>query len=155
MMKKLTLLVAVIAMGLLLTACGGSQKTPLDIGHELAKKGDCAGAAPYLDDTVAAPGDIMNLAYAYFLKGKCAEKGGDAAMAYENFYAAQVVSCYAVAHDTHANLNTYARSEYCQEIIPKMLQKLAPAAGDVEAITAKVDKTLTARYMERFVKRSN
>ncbi|MGL1863855.1 MAG: hypothetical protein OCC46_15130 [Pseudodesulfovibrio sp.] len=150
-MKKLTMLVVLLAMSLMLAACG-SHKNELDIGYDLAKKGDCSGADPYLTDTIANPDDIMDLALAYFLKGKCAEKAGDAAMAYENYYAAKIVSCYAVANDTHVNMNTYGRSEYCQKIIPEMLEKLAPDAGDVEAITNKVDQALHARYLERFAK---
>ncbi len=150
-MKKLTMLVVLLAMSLMLAACG-SHKNELDIGHGLIQKGDCVGADSYLTDTIANPDDIMDLAYAYFLKGKCAEKAGDAAMAYENYYAAKIVSCYAVANDTHVNMNTYGRSEYCQKIIPEMLEKLAPDAGDVKAITAKVDGVLHARYLERFAK---
>lgn len=153
-MKKLIVCVAIIAMTMLLAACG-AHKNELDTGHALVKQGDCAGAAPYLEDTIAAPDDLMDMAYAYFLKGKCAENAGDAAMAYENYYAAKIVSCYAVANDTHVNLNTYARSEYCQKIIPEMLAKLAPDAGNVEAIKDKVDKALHARYLERFAKGTN
>lgn len=151
-MKKVTVLLAIFAMTLLLAACG-AQKNELDMGHDLVKQGDCAGAAPYLNDTIAAPDDLMDMAYAYFLKGKCAEKAGDAATAYENYYAAKIVACYSVAHDVHVNLNTYGRSEYCQKIIPEMLAKLAPDAGNVDAIEEKVDKTLHAKYLERFAKK--
>jgi len=151
-MKKMIVLVAIIAMGLMLAGCG-THMNELDKGHALVKEGNCAEAAPYLEDTIAQPEDILDLAYAYFLKGKCAEKAGDAALAYENYYAAKIVSCYAVAHDTHVNLNTYGRSEFCQKIIPEMLAKIAPDVGEVskvEAIVDKVDATLNARYMERF-----
>lgn len=151
-MKKMVVLFAILAMGLLLGACG-VQKNALDVGHDFVKAGDCAGATPYLDQTIAQPDDISDLAYAYFLKGKCAEKAGDAAAAYENYYAAKIVACYAVAHDTHVNLNTYGRSEFCEKIIPDMLKKLAPQVGEtskVEAIVDKVDAILNARYMERF-----
>lgn len=156
-MKKLTVFVVIIAMGVLLAACGG-QKNGLDVGSDLVKKGDCAGAAPYLEETIVAPDDLMDLGYAYFLKGKCAEEAGDAAKAYENYYAAKIVACYAVANDTHINLNTYGRSEFCEVIIPGMLKKLAPKVGDatkVEAITDKVDSKLHARYLERFAKKNN
>lgn len=96
----------------------------------------------------------MDLALAYFLKGKCAEKSGDAAGAYKNYYAAKLVACYSVAHDEHINLNTYGRSEYCQVIIPKMLKALEPKVGKdkVAAIRAEIDKKLEARYLERFYK---
>ena len=152
-MKKVTVLLAIFAMTLLLAACG-AQKNELDLGHDLVKQGDCAGAAPYLDDTIAAPDDLPDLAYAYFLKGKCAEKAGNAAVAYENYYAAKIVACYIVSHDTqHVNLNTFGRSEYCQRIIPEMLAKLAPDAGNVDAIEEKVDKILHGRYLERFAKK--
>ena len=151
-MKKLVVLIAILTMGLRLAGCG-THMNELDTGHALVKDGDCAGAAPYLEDTIAQPDDILDLGYAYFLKGKCAEKAGNAALAYENYYAAKIVACYAVAHDTHANLNTYGRSEFCEKIIPEMLEKLAPKVGEaskVEAIVDKVDATLNARYMERF-----
>lgn len=152
-MKKMTVM-ALLAMGLLLAACG-AQKNDLDIGHDLVQEGNCAEAAQHLDATIVAPEDIVDLAYAYFLKGKCAEKGGDIPAAYENYYAAQVVACYAVAHDTHVNLNTYSRSEFCQKIIPEMLEKLAPEAGDVQAIRDKVDAKLHDRYLERFALGTN
>ena len=155
-MKKLVVLAGILTMGLMLAGCG-THMNELDKGHTLVKDGDCAGAASYLEDTIAQPDDIADLAYAYFLKGKCAEKAGNAASAYENYYAAKIVACYAVAHDTHVNLNTYGRSEFCQKIIPEMLDKLAPAVGGpakVEAITDKVDAVLNARYMERFTSSS-
>lgn len=153
-MKKMILVVTILVMGLMLAACG-AQKNELDTGYDLFKAGDCAGAAPYLDDTIAAPDDLLDLAYAYFIKGKCAEKSGDVAAAYENYYAAKIVACYSVAHDTHVNLNTYARSEYCQKILPEMLDKLAPSVGvdKVKDIRTKVDSTLHARYLERFAKK--
>ena len=155
-MKKLTLIIALVAMSFMLAACG-AQKNELDKGHALFQAGDCAGAAPYLADTIAAPENIMDMGYAYFLKAKCAEKAGDAAAAYENYYAAKIVTCYAVATDTHVNLNTYARSEYCQKIIPEMLAKIAPDVGadKVKAIRAKVDSVLHAKYLERFAKQAD
>lgn len=153
-MKKLLVLTTIIALGLLLAGCGATQKTQLDVGQALVNSGDCAGAAPYLEDTIAQPDDILDLAYAYFLKGRCAEKANNAAAAYENFYAAKIVGCYAVAHDIHANLDTYARSDFCQRIIPDMLAKIEPKVGaeKVKKITTKVDGILNARYMEQFYK---
>ncbi|QJB54884.1 tetratricopeptide repeat protein [Pseudodesulfovibrio sp. zrk46] len=151
-MKKVTFLLAVFAMTLLLTACG-AQKNELDIGHDLVKQGDCAGAAPYLEDTIAAPDDLMDMAYAYFLKGKCAEDSGNVDGAFENYYAAKIVACYAVANDVHVNLNTYARSEYCQKIIPEMLAKLEPSVSNPAAIKEKVDSVLHAKYLDQFVKK--
>ena len=151
-MKKLVVLAATLAIGLMLAGCG-THMNELDKGHALVKEGDCAGAAPFLEDTIAQPENLADFAYAYFLKGKCAEKAGDAASAYENYYAAKIVACYAVAHDTHVNLNTYGRSEFCEKIIPEMLEKLAPDVGDgakINAIKDKVDADLNARCMERF-----
>lgn len=150
-MKKIAVFAALLMLVLSLAACG-AQKNDLDIGDDLYKQGDCVGAAPHLDATIAKPDQIMDLALAYFLKGKCAEKSGDAAAAYENFYAAKRVACYSVAHDEHINLNTYGRSEYCQVILPRMLKGLEPQVGTdkVKAIRAKVDKTLEDRYLERF-----
>ena len=138
-----------------MTACG-AQKTQLAIGQELVREGDCAGAEEYLDVTIAQPQTALELGLAYFLKGKCAEKSGDYASAYENYYAAKLLACYVVSHDTKVNLNTYARSEYCERIIPEMLEKLAPKVGDaaaVERIEAKVNGIMTDMYMKRFEKR--
>jgi hypothetical protein len=152
-MKKIVVIVAILTMGLLLAACGTHQNE-LDKGDALIKAGDCAGANPFLEDTISHPDDINDLAYAYFLKGKCAEKTGNAASAYENYYAAKIVACYVVAHDTHVNLNTYGRSEFCQQIIPEMLKKIAPDVGDatkVKGIRDKMDGLLQARYLERFM----
>jgi hypothetical protein len=157
-MKKTLVLTMVLALAPMLAGCGGAQKNSLDYGHALVKQGDCAAAAPYLEDTVAQPDSLMDLALGYFLKGVCAEKSGDNVLAYQNFYAAKIVACYSVAHDTHTNLNTYGRSEYCQERIPKKLEELASKINDaakIESTTDKVDKLLTARYMERFNKRLN
>ncbi len=153
-MKKLSLFIAMVTMSLMLAACG-AQKNELDTGHDLVKSGDCSAAAPYLDDTIASPDDIMDLGYAFFLKGRCAEKAGNAAAAYKNYYAAKIVACYAVANDTHVNLNTYARSEYCQKIIPEMLAKIAPDVGAdmVKKLKAEVDAKLHAKYLERFAKK--
>ncbi|QGY41650.1 hypothetical protein GM415_16485 [Pseudodesulfovibrio cashew] len=148
-MNRFTLMAAVLGMALLLAACG-AQKNDLDIGQGFYKQGDCASALPYLDSTIASPDSLMDLGYAYFIKAKCAEKSGDIPDAYENYYAAKVVACYVVAHDTHVNLNTYGRSEFCERIIPAKLEELAPRAGDVGAIKAKVDGKLHARYLERF-----
>jgi hypothetical protein len=152
MMKKLLMVAVMIAMAAVLAGCGG-QKTPLDVGADLYRQGDCAGAQPYFDETIANPDETMDIAYAYFLKAKCAEKAGDAAAAYENFYAAKIVVCYAVSVSTeHENLNTYARSDYCERILPDTLNTLAPDVGadKVEAITAKVNAALNARYMQQF-----
>jgi len=156
-MKKIMFALAMVTMTFMLAACG-AQKNELDTGYALIKKGDCAGAEMYLDATIAEPEHIMDLAYAYFLKGQCAEKAGDAASAYENFYASKVVTCYAVGEETHVNLNTYGRSEFCERIIPQRLAKLKSEIGDstkIEAIEDKVDGILTARYLERFQKRLN
>lgn len=154
MMKKLSMLIGILVMGLMLAGCG-AQKNDLDLGHDLAQNGDCAGAQPYLDSTIASPDDLMDMALAYYIKGECANKVGDAATAYENYYAAKVVVCYAIAHDTHINLNTYGRSEYCQRIIPQKLKELEPNAGDVQAIRDKVDTALHERYLERFATGTN
>lgn len=151
-MKRMLLLFAFLAMTLMLVGCG-AQKNDLDIGHKLFEEGNCVEAQSYFDTTIAQPDDLMDMAYAYFLKGRCAEKGGDADGAYKNYYAAKLISCYAVAHETHVNLNTYGRSEFCQRIIPEMLEKLAPKVSNREAITQEVDGTLHAKYLERFVKK--
>nr|WP_321256398.1 hypothetical protein [uncultured Pseudodesulfovibrio sp.] len=156
-MKKIMCALMVVTMTFMLAACG-AQKNDLDAGYALIKKGDCAGAEMYLDSTIAAPDHLMDLAYAYFLKGQCAEKVGDAATAYENFYASKVVTCYAVSEEIHVNLNTYGRSEFCERIIPARLAKLEPEVGDkakIEAIVDKVDGILTTRYLQRFQKRLN
>lgn len=155
-MKKLAVFVAIVCMTLSLAACG-AQKNDLDIGQTMVKKGDCAGAAPYLEKTIAQPDALLDLALAYFLKGKCADTAGDVAGAYENFYAAKIVACYSVAHDEHINLNTYGRSEYCERILPEMLKRLEPKLGKekADAIRTKVDTVLNARYLERFYKPTN
>lgn len=151
-MKRMLLLFALMAMTLVLVGCG-AQKNDLDIGHKLVQDGNCEGAAPYLETTIAEPDDLMDMGYAYFLKGRCAEKAGNGADAYKNYYAAKIIACYAVAHDTHVNLNTYGRSEFCQRIIPEMLEKLAPEVPNREAIERDVDRTLHSKYLERFVKK--
>lgn len=150
-MKKCIGLLLCLALVFVLAGCG-AQKNELDKGHELVKMGDCPGATPYLEDTIAMPENTLDLGYAYFLMGKCAEKNGNFAMAFENYYAAKVVSCYVVANDTHANLNTYARSEYCQRIIPEMLSKIEPKIGanEAERIKKKVDSILHAKNLEQF-----
>lgn len=150
-MKKRLGLLCCLALALLLAGCG-AKKNELDKGHELVNKGDCTGAMPYLEDTIAMPDDTLDMGYAYFLMGKCAEKSGDLPMAFENYYAAKIVSCYVVANDTHVNLNTYARSDYCQRIIPEMLSKIEAEIGPDEAvrIKKKVDDILHAKYLERF-----
>lgn len=153
-MKKSILLVAIFSMAFLMAACG-AQKTEFDRGQDLFKAGDCASAIPYFDDTIAHPHEITELAYAYFLKGRCAEQSGDAALAYENFYAAKIVGCYAVAQDVNVGWNTYGRSEFCQEIIPNMLTKIAPDVGGadkIKAITDKVDATLHEQYLKKVMK---
>jgi hypothetical protein len=151
-MKKVLMIAAMLVVAAALAGCGG-QRTPLDEGVALYKQGDCAGAQPFFDQTIVRPDETMDIAYAYFLKAKCAEKAGDAATAYENYYAAKVVVCYDVATNTeHENLNTYARSEYCERILPDTLNRLAPDVGaaKVEAIKAKVNEELNARYMQQF-----
>lgn len=148
-MKKLVVAVAVLTLGLLLAGCG--TKSDLAIGHSLFEDGNCAEAIPYFDSTIAETKQIMDLAYAFFYKGRCAEEAGDAAGAYENYYAAKKVSCYAVANDLNTNLNTYARSEFCQKLIPERLKELAPKAGDTQALRDKIDLKLEERYLEKFV----
>ena len=156
-MKKTLLVAASLALTVFLAACG-AQKNDLDTGWAMVKQGDCANAQVYLDNTIAQPDSAMDLAYAYFLKGGCAEKAGDDAAAYENYYAAKVVACYVVSQDTHVNLNTYARSEYCQKIIPEKLEALSAKINDpasVEHIEGKVNGILRADYLKRFEKRLN
>lgn len=147
-MKKVLLAAAVLTL-VVFAGCGG-QKNDLTIGHGYFKQGDCTKAVPLFDATIADPDSIMDLAYAYYLKGKCEEKGGDIPAAYEYYYAAMVVTCYAVANDTHANLNTYGRSDFCERVIPEMLAKLESSAGDTAGIKAKVDAKLHVKYLERF-----
>ncbi|EGB13236.1 hypothetical protein DND132_0018 [Pseudodesulfovibrio mercurii] len=156
-MKRILLAAAMTAMISLLAACG-AQKNDLDTGWAMVKQGDCAGAQPYLESTIAQPDSAMDLAYAYFLKARCAEDASDYAAAYENYYAAKVVACYVVSHDTHVNLNTYARSDYCQRIIPAKLEALSAKINDpagVEHIEGKVNGILRADYLKRFDKRLN
>lgn len=155
-MNRIMMIIGMLAMTLLLTACGGGQKNALDYGHALVKTGKCAEAQPYLNDAVAQPEDIMQLAYAYYMKGVCAERSGNVAEAYEYYYAAKIVTCYAVENDTTVNMNTYGRSEYCERILPEKLAKLAPEVGsdaEVERIVSKVNSSLDMRYLQRFNKR--
>lgn len=151
MMKRLTVMLCIIALGFVLAGCG-AKKNELDKGHELVNKGDCTGAMPYLEDTIAMPDDTLDMAYAYFLIGKCAEKSGNLAVAYKNYYAAKVIACYVVKNETHSNLNTLGRSEYCQRIIPEMLEKIAPTIGanEVDRITKEVDGILHEKYLDQF-----
>lgn len=154
-MKRLLLVALMVAAVSLLVGCG-AQKTELDIAQGMIRQGDCAGAAPHLDTVVAAPGSALDLAYAYFAKGKCAELAEDYPEAYRNYYAAKVVGCYAVAHDEMISFNTYARSEYCQVTIPKKLKELEPMIGDkakIEHIEGEVNNLLTAEYLKRFDKK--
>ncbi|NDV17872.1 hypothetical protein GO013_00375 [Pseudodesulfovibrio sp. JC047] len=154
-MKKVMFAVAMVSMLFMVAACG-AQKNELDDGYALVKQGDCAGAQPYLDATIADPEQLMDLAYAYFLKGQCAEKAGDFEAAYKNFYGAKVVTCYAVNEEIHVNFNTYGRSEFCERIIPEKLAKLHKQIGNdqtVEAIINTMDEVLNARYLQRFQKR--
>ena len=151
-MKKTAVFAALLLLVLSLAAC--AQKSDMDIGDEMVKSGNCAGAIPHLDATIAQPEQIMDMALAYFLKGKCAKDAGDIADAYKNYYAAKKVACYAVAHETHTNLNTYGRNEYCERIIPEMLAQLELQLGEneVASIRAAVDKKLEDRYLKGFVK---
>ncbi|BCS86775.1 tetratricopeptide repeat protein [Pseudodesulfovibrio sediminis] len=153
-MKKFVFAVLIVSMIVSLAACG-AQKTDLTEGVELYKEGNCKGAIPYLDATIANPETSMDMAYAYFLKGQCAEKAGELAKAYEHYYAAKRVTCYEVGNERRTSNNTIARSEYCQQILPKKLTKLAPSVGEeqIQAITAKVDEELSSIYMQRFQKR--
>jgi len=151
-MKRMLMVAILMGVAAALAACGG-QRTALDEGVALYKQGDCVAAQPFFDQTIARPNETMDIAYAYFLKAKCADKAGDAATAYENYYAAKVVVCYDVATSTeHENLNTYARSEYCERILPDTLHKLAPDVGaaGVRAIEDKINAELNARYMQQF-----
>ena len=148
-MRKILLTAVIIAMGLLLAGCG-AQKNELDLGNHLVQTGKCEEAQPHLDATISKPDTILDLAYAYFLKGQCAEKAGDFPMAYKNYYAAKIVACYAVERQTHVNLNTYGRSEFCQRKIPEKLVELAPKAGDTQALQDQVDLILHERYLEGF-----
>ncbi|WP_316901324.1 hypothetical protein [Pseudodesulfovibrio indicus] len=154
-MKRILFVAMMMATAFLLTACG-AQKTELDIGQQMVRDGDCAGAAPHLDAVIASPGSALNLAHAYFSKGKCAELAENYPEAYKNYYAAKVVGCYAVAHDEMISYNTYARSEYCQVTIPRKLQELEPKIGDkakIEHIEGEVNNLLTAEYLKRFDKK--
>lgn len=145
-MKKMMLLLIV----LVLAGCG-AQKSNLDIGNDLVKEGKCAQAQVYLDQTIDTPEDLMDMAYAYFLKARCAENAGNMPKAYEYYYATKRVTCYSVEHDTNVNLNTYARSDYCQKVLPAKLKELEGSAGDVKTIRAQVDERLHERYLQRFV----
>jgi hypothetical protein len=156
-MKRILLVAVMTATVSLLAACG-AQKNDLDTGWAMVKQGDCADAQVYLDNTIAQPQSAMDLAYAYFLKGRCAEQASDFEGAYRNYYAAKVVACYVVSHDTHVNLNTYARSEYCQKIIPEKLEALSEKIDDpakVEHIEGEVNGILRADYLKRFDKHLN
>jgi len=149
-MKKLIFVIAAIMMVALVAGCGG-HKSDLAMGNDLFKEDNCAEAVPYFDASIENTKDIMELAHAYFLKGMCAEKSGDMDLAYEKVYSAKVVACYAVANNIQASLNTYARSEFCQKIIPDMLKKMEDKVSDPAAIRKLVDEKLHARYMEKFV----
>lgn len=156
-MKRFLLVAAMTAMVSLLAACG-AQKNDLDQGFAMLKQGDCAGAQVYLDNTIAQPDSAMDLAYAYFLKGKCAEGAADYKTAYKNYYAAKVVACYVVSRQTHVNLDTYARSDYCERIIPAKLEALSAKIDDpaaIERIEGEVNGILKADYLKQFEKRLN
>lgn len=154
-MRKTILLVTYLALGLMLAACGPKQNG-LDIGHAMVQEGNCAGASPYLQETIVSPDNLEDLAHAYYLKGECARQTGDAAKAYENYFAAKRVGAYIVAHDTHINLNTYGRSEFVEEIIPKKLAALVPDIGEakVKDIKAKVNASLEERYLKEIMRSS-
>lgn len=156
-MKKTLLVAALLALVACLTACG-AQRNELDAGDDLVRRGDCAGAQVHLENTIAQPDSASDLAYAYYLKGGCAEAAGDFAAAYENYYAAMIVSCYVAGKDTHADMNSHARGEYCQKIIPAKLEDLSTRISDpasIERIEAKVDASLRPDYLDRFEKRLN
>jgi len=155
-MKKILLVATLLVMAFMMTACG-AMKSEVEVGRDLVKEGNCAAAQPHLDAAIAQPEVLMDIAYAYFMKGQCAEKNGLEAAAYEYYYAAKKVTCYAVQHEVRASLNTYGRSEFCERILPEKLTTLEPTvgAGKVKAIRASVDEELTERYMERFIKRLN
>jgi hypothetical protein len=156
-MKRILLAAAMTAMISLLAACG-AQKNDLDTGWAMVKQGDCAGAQTYLDNTIAQPESATDLTYAYYLKGQCAEKASDYEAAYQNFYAAKIVACYVVSHQTHVNMDTYARSDYCQRIIPAKLEALSAKIDDpakIEHIEGTVDGILRADYLKRFDRRLN
>ncbi|WP_319583851.1 hypothetical protein [uncultured Pseudodesulfovibrio sp.] len=151
-MKRILLAAAMTAMISLLAACG-AQKNDLDTGWALVKQGNCAQAQVYLDNTIAQPDSAMDLAYAYFVKGKCAENASDYEAAYQNYYAAKIVACYVVATETHVNMDTYARSDYCQRILPAKLEELSAKIDDpakIEHIEGTVNGILRAEYLKRF-----
>lgn len=154
-MKNSLTFALLLGLSLALAACGAAQKSDIAIGQALYKDGKCADAQPYLDSTIQNPEQITDLGLAYYLKGKCAEEAGDMPIAYANYYATKVVACYSVAHDTQINLNTYGRAEFCEQILPKMLEQIAPQVGaeKAEAIRAKVDKHLEDRYLQQFYKK--
>jgi hypothetical protein len=155
-MKRIVLAAAMTAMISLLAACG-AQKNDLDTGWAMVKQGNCGQAQVYLDNTIADPDSAADLAYAYYLKGECAEKAADFEAAYENFYAAKVVACYVVANQTHVNLDTYARSDYCERILPAKLEALSKKieVRAIERIEDKVNGILRADYLKRFDKSMN
>lgn len=148
-MKKAILMLASLALVAALVGCG--SKTDLAMGKDLMDGGNCAEAMPYFDATIAAPQQLMDMAYAYVYKGVCAEKAGRFTEAYENIYAGKVVTKYALAHATETNLNSYARSEFAERIIPEKLAELQPKAGNAASIRKKVDVKLHEKYLEQFV----
>lgn len=153
-MKRFLLVVAMVIVLSALVSCG-AQKTEISQGIDLYKAGDCEAAIPHLDAAIANPEVTMDVAYAYYLKGQCAEKAGDAAKAYEYYYAAKRITCYEIGNERNTVYNTYGRSEFCQRILPEKLKALAPTVGkeQIQTITAKMDEQLNDRYMERFQKR--
>ncbi|MEF2232279.1 MAG: hypothetical protein V3571_15200 [Pseudodesulfovibrio sp.] len=153
-MKKMLTFALLLGLSLALAACGAA-KSDIATGNTLVKEGKCAEAAQYLDNTIKDPAQITDLGLAYYLKAKCAEEADDLATAYAGYYATKIVACYSVAHDTSVNLNTYGRTEFCENILPKKLEALAPKVGTdkVNEIRAKVDKHLEDRYLEQFYKK--
>ena len=153
-MKKSLILALLMGLALSLAACG-AVKSDIATGNALVKEGKCAEAQPYLDKTIKNPAQLTDLGLAYYLKGKCAEEAGDLAGAYAGYYATKIVACYSVEHDPVVNLNTYGRTEFCEQILPKKLEALAPQVGKdkINEVRAKVDKHLEDKYLQQFYKK--
>ena len=153
-MKKTLILALLLGLSLSLAACGAMSKSDISTGHSLVKDGKCDEAKPYLDKTIEHPQALLDFGLAYYLKGRCAEQGGDLATAYKDYYATKVIACYSVSHDVQVNLNTYGRAAYCDTILPEKLKKLEPNVGKekAKALRDEVDKVLYQKYMEQYYK---
>ncbi|WP_419787564.1 hypothetical protein [Pseudodesulfovibrio sp.] len=151
-MKNLLTCALLLGFSLVLAACGAMSKSDVAIGHSLVKDGKCAEAQPYLESTIQNPQRLLDLGLAYYLEGSCAEKSGDLAAAYKNYYATKVIACFSVDHDEQVNLNTYGRAAYCDTILPEKLKQLEPKVGaeKTEALRKEIDKILHQKYMEKY-----